>query len=305
MSGYKGFGNGRPHSGLNGDTIYWQGSLTTVGYYDKDYNCDVMISTRTHSYTNSCNGYGGPGWDPNAVLWTSDPGYGYLANNDYRVGSSDEPIGHIACELAWYLYNTFSSVNVVLVTHSMGGVIARHMIEKVGHDSHFPPSLHISDVVTMSSPHGGLSHAQVTGETQYCVGPCYQILEMERSSSYLHPFMKDLTNNANNPQAAGGTDWTMMGSLSSDDPLDWFWQSTYMSNGHRLGYALNIPACTGQPGWKNGYGHGDYMNDMCDQYNAPQYYKDFDSRDSQAYYYTTAAPHSLHNMLLAFVYYGW
>ncbi len=287
-------GYGRGHTGLNsGQTLVHQGTVTTVGYYGADRSCDVQISTRFASpYTNNCNNY------PTGTY-----------NNSPSVGTNDEPIEHVACELAWYVYNRWGSAGCVeFVAHSMGGLVVRHMIEKtIQHNSHFPSGLPICDVITWSTPHGGITYTQEFQWYNFQCDKsdgslCYQLREMKRSSTQgTHPFMQDLLNNCD----GCGADWTMMGSLSSDDPLDWFWQSTYQSNSHRLGYSLNIPACSGQPGWRNGYDHGNYDDDMCDEYNAPQYYRDWGGRDDQTFYYTTGAPHSLHNTLIAMYYYGW
>lgn len=298
MADYTGTGNGKTHSGLGGDTIRYDGLIDTIGFYDNDVRCQHQINTRTGpSYYNQCNGYGGPI---------------YTGNNDSSVGTTNEPIEHVACELAWYLYDRYGSSNLNIVTHSLGGLIVRFMLYKVGHDSHFPSILLVGDVVTLSTPHGGAPNYQL-GLPIWACGFCYQATELRRDrDGFVSYFMSDITSNADNPQGTGGTDWTMEGSLSNDDPLDWFWQSTYMSNGHRLGYGhrtngtYDAPIkCNGATLFQNGYGHGSYVNDMCDYYDAPQYYRDFGGRDSQTYYYTTAAPHSLHNMLLAFLYYGW
>lgn len=56
----------------------------------------------------------------------------------------------------------------------MGGLIVRYMIERVqAGDSHFAPYLYISDVVTMSTPHGGLNYTQWLGQNFAC-GQCLQ-----------------------------------------------------------------------------------------------------------------------------------
>ncbi len=299
---------GATHVGLNGDSIRWTGVPHTVGFYANDTNCSEYIDTRAHGYpyATACNGY-------------------YVSNNDSLVGTRDEPLEHVSCELAWFIYNGWSkfSANVKVVAHSMGGLIVRYAIAKAGTDSHFPPYLYISDVVTMSTPHGGLTSIQFGTFPFQCNRiadhrfACWQFMEMVYENNNQNPFMGFLINQADHPQARNGTDWTMMGSLSDDDPLNWFWQSTYQSGSHRLGYGHRNASgsydgtiqCSNDPNhawyWPNGYDHGDYVNDGCDDYNAPQYYCDGCNRDSQTYYYTTAAPHSLHNMLLAFVYINW
>jgi hypothetical protein len=106
---------------------------------------------------------------------------------------------------------------------------------------------------------------------------------------------------------------SVIGSLSLYDPLDWMFQATYMSNSgglsnnHRIGYDYPIK-CNGTTEYANGYGHGDYVQDECDYYDAPYYYCDGCSRGKTSWStsdYTTGAPHSLHEMLFAFVYSNW
>ena len=122
--------------------------------------------------------------------------------------------------------------------------------------------------------------------------------------------MTDVTSH-DHPEATNGTDWTMIGSLSNNDPLDWDYQASYMSNttgksnNHRIGYS-NAPSCPGQPGWPGGYGHGDYVNDQCDGGDASYYYCDGCSRDKHDFFaFTNGAPHSLREMLFAFIYSNW
>lgn len=210
--------------------------------------------------------------------------------------------------LSWYIWNNYAQygTNVKIVAHSMGGLIVRFMIERVqASDLHFAYFLDISDVVTFSTPHGGLKGWQATLPSFQC-GSCYQTDEMID----INAFMSDIYLH-DHPNAAYGTDWTLIGSLSSDDPLDWDYQTTFMSNSgglsnnHRIGYDLPIK-CNGVTTYSNGYKHGSYPEDGCDAYDAPYYYCDGCPETKHSwFYYTTGAPHSLHEMLFAFVYTNW
>lgn len=286
--------NSAGHRGLGSDMIYFGGTVYTVGFYNNDTNCNYQLST-LYNPAPACDGFGG------------------ISNNDYHVGTTDEPLAHVSCEFAWYIYNNFSRPylyqNVKVVAASMGGLIVRYAIQKVQqHDSHFPTALYISDVVTFSAPMGGISWAQAAGNGFGC-GFCGQDDDMITASA----FMADISSH-DHPEATNGTDWTMLGSLTPiNDPLDWATQATYMSNtpgksnNHRIGYSAVPASCPGQPGFPTGYGHGDYVNDQCDNFDASYYYCDGCSRTKTSgfSFANAAAPHSLHEMLFAFVYANW
>ena len=115
------------HPGLGGDSILPTSSslLKTVGFYNRDVRCSFNLSTYNHAWVPACDGVAG------------------ISNSDPKVGTNNEPIEHVACELAWYIYTNWTShgQNVKVVAHSMGGLIIRYAIQMMGHDSHFPSSL--------------------------------------------------------------------------------------------------------------------------------------------------------------------
>lgn len=289
------------HPGI-GEPVAQTGNLYTVGYYNNNTQCSAYLSTT----------YSGGQPAPNCNGLVTEDGQ-TIANNNPAVGTTGEPIEHIACELSWYVYYNFSSygTDIKIAAHSMGGLIARYMIQKTGHDSHFAPYVDVSDVVTFSTPHGGLSYGQTTGEDYYCLG-CYQAIEMEYDSAHVETaFMQAIYSNSH-PNAANGTDWTMIGSLASADQLDWDYQATTMSNSgglsnnHRIGYSA-VPDCAGQPSHTGWYGHGDYLKDPCDGFDASYYYCDAcsETQHSGFDFANKDAPHSIHEMLFAFTYAGW
>ena len=102
------------HGGLGSDTIGWQGPLYVVGYYNADVRCGsdavgatgFQLSTYNNDWAPKCDGVGGP-YQP------SD------------IGTNNEPLEHIACELSWFTYNYFAvhGTSVKFVAHSMGGLV--------------------------------------------------------------------------------------------------------------------------------------------------------------------------------------
>ncbi|HEV8190227.1 MAG TPA: hypothetical protein VGP82_01905, partial [Ktedonobacterales bacterium] len=219
-----------------------------------------------------------------------NPIYGNRCNN-YRPfgisadwdGSNNESIYHLSCLLAWYLYLDFDpNWNVEIVAHSMGGLIIRNAIYQVVQhkDPSMPPSLpHISDVVTFATPHGG-APAGI-----FCAN-CQQGKEMTQYSY----FMNEMANSAQNPQAPGGTDWTMMGSECDSVNAG---SATYMDQGEKIifsssGYNQSQGIC---------YDHGGYLNDGNDGDLADTRWCDGCGRQPMQWNTWNSSPRSLHRMM--------
>src|SRR5262245_27506171 len=84
---------------------------------------------------------------------------------------------------------------------------------------HFPPKsqIHVLNVVTFSTPHGGITYQQwVNQYFGVCQQVCLQVTQMiyDPAAGDTSPLMVDLQQNGQNPQGTGGTDWTMIGSLA-------------------------------------------------------------------------------------------
>ncbi|HEX9343952.1 MAG TPA: hypothetical protein VF995_10100 [Actinomycetota bacterium] len=156
------------------------------------------------------------------------PNYGRTVppnNGEYNGGSACTPgatstspdlncsLRHIAWNLAWYIYRNWSSKNidVRIAAHSQGGLITRWMLYRVqNHDPAFPPSLLVSNVVTLGTPHSGAWLAAVLNTNPPILAT--QINELLPPEDPNGGFTRELNNNAKHPNAANGTDWTLIAS---------------------------------------------------------------------------------------------
>lgn len=157
-------------------------------------------------------------------------------------------IRHLGYHLAWMIKDHFPGRVVDVVAHSMGGLVTRHMVARLAAgDAAFPSGVAIEDVVTLGTPHTGTSWAYGCGSTQ-CV-------QMRPGSSFLGSLPQ-------NPQAPGGTDWTLMG--SDDDGIVSSSSATGMSADHKVIYlgTMNI-------------GHSDFYTSTSDARTADVNYNDF------------------------------
>lgn len=268
----------RPHP-INGQNIAWhRQDFRTIGYYAGDSNCSENLHYDTQ-VNSKCNGY--PGWNPTSTY-----------------GTSNESIYHISCELAWYIYNNFgvySGWNIEIVAHSMGGLIVRNMIYQVQQKKapeHFPPTLgNISDIVTLESPHEGIGGDSLTRLLSQC-GNCTEVNELANQSY----FMNEMQNNAQNPQAKSGTDWTLIG--SECDVVSYNTVSTWMDGGHKVRFRNNT---TGAPC----YDHEGILMDENDASDAVVSWSNGQARNSNYWINWAQAPHSLRYMMHALWFDSW
>jgi putative serine esterase DUF676 len=265
------------HPILGGGSTTWQGSVLTIGFYRGATGCSYnLYDLYSNPHQASCDNAG-----PVALV------------SPATRGTTDEDIGAIACRLAWFIYDNYSSygANVDLIGHSMGGPLIRYMMVQVAaQNTFFPPYVYVQDAVTFDGPIGG---TQAGGEYVTCAALCWQGQELDPSSQAGRTFYSQLKSNLN-PQGAGpGTDWTAMGSYCGCDPFD-VWNVMYQNYGHRLAYGISM-----------GYEHGTFLVDSQDYYNASQYYCDGCVESNHSFPHTYGAPHSLHNALFAFLYHDW
>ena len=156
------------------------------------------------------------------------------------AADNNTPIETIAHDLAWYLYNRYSShgQTVEIVGHSMGGLIARAALQAfAAHDPSYPPTLLVQDAVTVSAPFAGTNFG--------CSTSSYQCREMMPGSAFLSWLAQN-----QNPQGTNGTDWTVIGGSPCDVvPAA---SAAAMSGAHRWLYYLGQPTC---------YDHDSYLWD--------------------------------------------
>ena len=154
--------------------------IITLAYYDGDKNCDHWINHHGNHQ--------------------SVAHFGHIGGHNRHTH-----LGHLAYHFAKYVEDHWSGVsNVSIVAHSMGGLIARYGVARVG-DSGWPFMM-TKDVVTLGTPHRG------TNRARYCSG--YGQCEQMKPES---PFIEWLEANAQNPQAYPETNWTLIGSYGDEN----------------------------------------------------------------------------------------
>jgi hypothetical protein len=216
--------------------------------------------------------HGGP-----SIQKSGDPN-AYFPSGAYSDGGNTDntDIRHISYQLAWYLYDTYSSKGktVELVAHSMGGLITRWMLYQVqAGNPLFPPYLYVQDSITISTPHNGIQDG--TNNLTWCAGTL-QCTQMTVGST----FLTELRSYGMNPQGTGGTQWTAMGSRSCD--IMTAEQSTDMGDAHKVVYTgSSAPGC---------YNHTSYLTDTSTATDQPvQFWNPGDTAPTTA----TTGAHSL------------
>jgi hypothetical protein len=250
---------------FNGQNLHWTGGMDKLGFYTNDTSCTHNIK----SESSDCNGYYSSG-----------------------VGTNNESIRHLGCELAWYIYNTYSvhGTNVQIVAHSMGGLIARWAIYGTEFGiSPFPPIVDVQDAVTFATPMGGVP----PGSTIFTCGGCTEGNEMQSNNSFMH----DTYNLAQDPQGDGwGTDWTMIGGVAiynlGCDVVSSS-EATYMDSGHKSYFTSPC------------YSHGGYLTDTSDAGDAHIKWCDGCAISPSSWNTWNGAPHSLRHMLYALYVSNW
>jgi hypothetical protein len=250
-----GDGNGGIAKDVYRSLGYSSAQLRTIGYYTGDTQCDA-----------------------------------------YLPGTADRntPIEVLANRLAWFIYQNYSQygVNVDLVAHSMGGLIASVAISGTQHPTSdpfnntvnafsWPPYIYVQDVSTLNTPFQGATQdafCSVAQNTTQCREMSdaggYQVNGIDRPN-----FLAYWIKNWGNPQAyylngRGGTDWTLIGSsadwvVGEQSALQW---SNPVVVGHKVLYV-------GGGGVNQPLGHSDLYKDplngiyhqyYCDWYNTSQ-----------------------------------
>ena len=203
--------------------------VRTVQYYSDATHCTVDLHDK--AYQDLCDGF--------------VPG---------SEGTNNEDLNHISCLLVQYLNQNFAGQNVILVGHSMGGIVIRNamrLVQENGGQFGFPDDIgHVTDAVTFNSPHAGVA----AGASLGCL-ECTQVKQLTAGSD----FMNTLTQNAQNPQtSAGFTQWTVVG--SECDPIvgsslnpDGAANAVAMDASHAIMFTKDNPATC--------YDHGGALHD--------------------------------------------
>jgi hypothetical protein len=219
--------------------------IRTIQYYTGDINCNVDL--HASAYQSLCD--------------NNKPG---------NEGTNNENLDHVSCLLAQYLNQNFAGgQNVILVGHSMGGIIIRNtvgLVGQIGGQAGLPNDIgYVTDAVTFNSPHAGVSDA---ASNPLVCGNCLQITQLTADN----PFMIELGNYMQNPQtSAGFTQWTVVGSecdiiVGSSLNPDGAATAIAMQASHAIMYSNQDSATC--------YNHGGALGDSSTANDATLYYCD-------------------------------
>ncbi len=243
-------------AGSNCNTNYWgdtinfleaQGynNINTIKFYTGDTNCNIDLHDPAMLDQSLCDNF--------------SPG---------SEGTNNEDLNHVSCLLAQFLNQFYAGgQNVILVGHSMGGIIVRntmYLAETQGGQQGMPSDIgYVTDAVTFNTPHAGVNDEGFVG----CYG-CWQINQLASDGS----FMTNLVQNAQNPQtSAGFTQWTVVGSecdlivgssLNPDGPAN----AVAMQASHGIMYSKSDSATC--------YNHTSALGDSSTATDATLYYCD-------------------------------
>lgn len=197
-------------------------SLHTVSYYVVNNNTQPPALGDTNCDSDSSPVYG-IGNHPGPILSdgvqacsrTTVTSVGFY--NPSFNGTTNEDIEHLACEMAWLIWDQYTSQGkpVIVLAHSMGGLIIRDALYETAARHYtpnpFPDHLYVPAVVTFGSPHVGLTEVgDLVGDAN-C--NCSQPGQMTVSPD--NPWLADLVANGANPQGFGGTSWMTIAMLKS------------------------------------------------------------------------------------------
>jgi hypothetical protein len=163
------------------------------------HDCTKVFSTARKHFTNN-------GWKGNLLT------FGYYSKNkncSYNAGGSREtPIKDVAKKFANYVSKNYTKKNkkVDVVAHSMGGLVVRAAL----HYTHkrapgFPAKLYIEDVVTLGTPHAGITKSRAT-----LCGKARQCTDMKPGSGFLKGLPSKMPSTTRNGNMS--TDWTTVSS---------------------------------------------------------------------------------------------
>jgi hypothetical protein len=204
-----------------------------------------------------------------------------LPSND---GTWNEDDRHVACELAWYIWDNFTrnGIAVNVVAHSLGGVLVKEALYLIyrNHDGTTPPPyLYIKQVVTFDSPLTGLP---LGADIPKCgLAGCLQLVQIEHGADVSASILSHL-DAGKDVQATDGTNWTMIGDSDKNCNTLGFavGDSAFgMSYGVKISYNAAVPqiigmqdACGPDRDGNYHYGHGTYLFDAATASNVRAQY---------------------------------
>jgi hypothetical protein len=206
----------------------WTGPLLPVSYYACDTDGVDVTGYGAHAPAGAT-----------ATITDARPRVHYDQNTS---------IDQLAHDLGWFVYDSYSaqSTPVDLVGVSMGGLVIRDLLYRVAqHDPRFPPRLFVPRAVTLSTPH--LGYGTTASNIAFCGGHFVECDQFATDSR----FIAELTAHARDPQAAGGTQWTVAGSSAGCDFMP-------------AQSALGLPAAQRVDYLSPCYGHAGYLWDLAD-----------------------------------------
>jgi hypothetical protein len=228
------------------------------GYYYNDVNMDDYIDYSGNGA--ACYGssyYQGAHGDGEQAASSGRPSHN--SNADYR---------HLAYQLAWRIHDLYGTQPIAIDADSAGGLIVQWMLYQYNNaETQCPyPSLHIYAVTTTATPHAGDPAAAAGCPTFFedCELEDNTSSEPERNA-FLYTL--DNTRSGLDPQATGGTTWTLLASTGDNviSPSSALFMGQ-VAGIYRFEY-YDVPGCPQVNNWcatANGYvtyNHGGYWND--------------------------------------------
>ena len=180
------------------------GDLRDVKYYNRDENCQNANNKGRYSsdlhhdlYKSKCIDYHA---GKEGTKWE---------------GTNDESLYHLSCLFAQYLHHNFGQSNsdVILVAHSMGGIIVRetlYQMEQHAGQHPFPSTIgRVTKAITFNSPHGGVFDINAIG-----CGGCQQAKDLVYKSDFMLELSTTIGKNPQPDLLTKGltTEWTVIGS---------------------------------------------------------------------------------------------
>jgi hypothetical protein len=211
------------YSSTNEDTIAFLESkgwgktwdpIDGIGYYSDNYESACTNDGSGTVYYNNVYDIDNGGANPPKHCVNVNSGE---SNPNIAFGYTDDPIRHIACELAWHIYNTYTAnhIPVYVLAHSMGGLIIRDAIAEAG-SGDFPPAIDVQRVVTVATPHGGV-YGDYSAGAQLLYGNSVELEDMLPGSNH-SSFMQTISGNQyQSPNGLFGTYWYLMAGSDACD----------------------------------------------------------------------------------------